>query len=223
MITVGINQNLVIQEAKKNDKGSLQITFKEALEIDPLDALNSAGSTQLDGAKQDIVIFPINPNDMEGNTDTYENIVKKIADIKDPLDHILQQYTTKSNIKWDIFKGTDISAENIKTEVRKETVQLQIYNNIVDQFIKMLSPYLDESKKMRVLFVRQSAAKHYPRLRTRYIDRNPFMEPMSVPAEQSKLVFSKYEKDKGLDKGEPVVAGSSASVEDKQTADTLFQ
>lgn len=220
MIKIGINNNLVIKEVKKNDKGSIEITFKEATEIDPLEAMNGTGSTNLNQAEHKVIIFPVNPNDGEGNLDSYKNLMTKIAEIKDPLDHILQQYVTKDTIKWDIFRGTGINALNIEEEIRKESTLTKIYSNIVDQFISMISSKIGEdSTKMRVLFIRQSKAKHYPRLRSRFLDRQPFIEPMSVPT--TKLAFSKYELDNGLDKGDAVVA-SAPSTQDASAADALF-
>ena len=49
-------------------------------------------------------------------------------------------------------------------------------------------------------FVRQSQQKHYASLPK----FPPFMEPMTIPADQSKLKFSQYEIDKGLNSGKPV-------------------
>lgn len=222
MIKVGINENLVIKEVKKNDKGSVEITFQEGTIIDPIAALNGSGSTNFNQAEHKVIIFPVNPNDAEGNTDSYKNLMAKIAEIKDPLDHILQQYLTKTSIKWDIFAGTGLTAETIQEEIRREATLIKIYNNIVDQFLTMASQAEGlNTMKVRVLFIRQSKAKHYPRLRSRFLDRQPFIEPMSIPKEQSKLVFSKYELDNGLDKGDVVIA-QAPSTSDAADAAALF-
>lgn len=223
MIKVGINENLVIKEVKKNDKGSIEITFQEATVVDPMAALNSSGSTNLNQAEHKVIIFPVNPNDAEGNMDSYKNLMAKIAEVKDPLDHILQQYMTKSSIKWDIFAGTGLTAETIQEEIRREATLIKIYTNIVDQFIAMATQ-ADAMKgtPVRVLFIRQSKAKHYPRLRSRYLDRQPFIEPMSISKEQSKLAFSDYELKNGLDKGDAITNAQAPSASEASAADVLF-
>jgi len=223
MIKVGINENLVIKEVKKNDKGSVEITFQEGTIVDPMAALNSSGSTNLNQAEHKVIIFPVNHNDAEGNMDSYKNLMAKIAEIKDPLDHILQQYLTKTAIKWDIFVGTGLTAETIQEEIRREATLTKIYTNIVDQFLTMAAQAEGLStSKMRVLFIRQSKAKHYPRLRSRYLDRQPFIESMSITKEQSKLVFSDYELKNGLDKGDVVSGAQTPSVSEASAADVLF-
>ncbi len=222
MIKVGINEDLVIKEVKKNDKGSVEITFQEATVVDPMTALNSSGSTNLNQAEHKVIIFPVNPNDAEGNMDSYKNLMAKIAEIKDPLDHILQQYLTKTAIKWDIFANTGLTAETIQIEIRREATLVKIYTNIVDQFLVMASQADLHGTPVRVLFIRQSKAKHYPRLRSRYLDRQPFIEPMSIPKDQSKLAFSKYELDNGLDKGDVVSGAQAPSTADAAAADAFF-
>lgn len=223
MIQVGINENLVITEVSKNDKNSLLIKVKEAGEIDPLAALNSAGSTQFNQATKDLLIYPPSVNNFQGEVDTMEGILKKIAETKDPLDHILQQYSPKSNIKWDIFTGTGITAENIGEKITNQTTLDKIYANIVDQFIKMMTPFAGEnSKKVRILFIRQSKAKHFPTLRKRFLESYPFIEPMDVPKAQSKLKFSAFEVTNGLNTGEAVSGAQTVTQEEKNTVEALF-
>lgn len=220
-IQVGINPNLVITEVKKNEKGTLIIKVKEAGEVDPMTALNSAGSTNFDKAQKDFMVYPPSVNTLDGNPDTWENILKKVAEVKDPLSHILQQYTTGANITWDIFKGTGIDSVNIITKITNQTTVDQIYANITDQFIKMITPFAKEDgKKMRFIFIRQSKAKHFPAFRKRFLETYPFIEPMDVPV--SKLRFSKYEMDNGLASGEAVGGAQVVTQEEKNQAETLF-
>jgi hypothetical protein len=220
-LPVGIHDNIVITKTTKNDKGSLVIGVKQVGDVDPMTALNASGSITLDQKEQDFLIFPPRLEDNQGQTDTKENLLKKIAEVKDPLDRILQQYTTTSNIKWDILAGTGLTNENFETRIKTQAVIDKIYANIVEQFIKQMTPYVGETgKKMRMLFIRQSKAKHFPKLRTRFLDSYPFIEPMTVPT--SKLKYSKYELDNGLNIPDPVTGESVVSKEDATTAAALF-
>jgi hypothetical protein len=220
-IRVGINENLVISEVGKNDKGTLSIKIQQAGEVDPLAALNASGSTNFSKAEKDFLVYPPQVEAYGGGVDTVENILKKIAEVKDPLNHILEQYTTSSNIKWDIFKGTGINTKTDLTKVTNEVTLTKIYNNITDQFIEMMTPFVStDGKKMRMMFVRQSKAKHYPSFRKRFLESYPFIEPMEVPV--SKLRFSKYEIDNNLNSGDTVTGQQTVSEEEKNTVETLF-
>jgi hypothetical protein len=223
MISVGIYENLVIYKVTKNDQKTLVIGVKESGKIDPLAALNMTGGTKLEGESKDFLIYPPKPENFEGQPDTFENNLKKIGDIKDQLEHIVKQYITTNNIKWDVFAGTGVTSENMTTKMTSATVLTQVYENIVDQFIKMITPHVsDNGKKVRMIFVRSSAAKHYPALRKRYLETYPFIESMEVPKAQSKLKFSKYEIDKGFNSGEPVAGAAETSTQDAESASTLF-
>lgn len=220
-ISVGINENLVVVSTTKNDKGSLTIKVKQAGEVDPMSALSTSGSTNFKPAEKDFIIYPPSAKDFNQQVDTPENIMKKIAEVKDPLDHILQQYTTNSNIKWDPFAGTGINKSNLTTEIVKQEVVDKMYSNIVDQFISMMKPFVGENgKKLRWLLIRQSKAKHFPSLRRRFLETYPFVEPMDVPI--SKLKFSKFEVDNGLDKGDAVTGAQNITPEEKQSVNELF-
>lgn len=222
-IKVGINENVVISEAKKNEKGTLVIKVKEANEIDPMAALSSSGSTQFNKAEKDFMIYPPTVTGYSGETDTFEGVLKKIAEVKDPLDHILEQYLIRAGIKWDPFVGTEVTKENITTKLLSQTVLDKIYSNIVDQFVKMMSPFAsDNGKKMRMLFIRQSKAKHFPSFRKRFLETYPFIEPMDVPATLSKLKFSDYETKNGLGSGDVVAPGATVTQEEKNQVDALF-
>lgn len=221
MIKVGINDNLVLSTVKKNEKGTLVVTLKEGSDINPLDALNASGSTQFEKAEKDFMVYSPSVTTFQDEPDTFENIMKKIAEVKDPLDHILRQYTTGNNIKWDLFKNTGITRENLNTEVLKQSTVDKIYSNIVDQFITMATPFTgDNGKKLRWLFIRQSKAKHYPSFRRRFLDTYPFVEPMDVPA--SKLKFSNFEVTNGLASGDAVTGAQTVTEEEKTAVNELF-
>ncbi len=219
MITVGINENVVITKALKNDKGTLVIGLKQMEDINPLEALNS--STSMEQKEKELLHYAPKIEAYGGGTKTAKEVLDSITETKDPLHLILLQYMTSDKIKFDAFRGTGITAENVFTKIVDQSVVDKIYDNIITQFCEMMAPFVGENgKKTRFLLVRQSKAKHYPKLRTRYVMTNPFIEPMSVPV--SKVKFTKYEIDNGFDKGEAVAGGEKAPAAEAAAAKSLF-
>lgn len=224
MIQVGKHENLVITKTVKNDQGSLVIGVKQVTEVNPLAALNASGQTSFDAPQQDFIIYPPRSTNFDGQKDTLKNLLMKVGDIKDPLDHIAATYMPAGARKWDLFANTGISqSSNLEAELGRQEVMDQIYKNIVDQFITMMAPFVGENgKRVRMIFPRTSVAKHYPTLRKRYLNSQPFIESMEIPASASKLDFSKYEKEKGLDRGDVAAPTAVPSEDDAAAADALF-
>jgi hypothetical protein len=219
MIGVGIHENIVIHKVTRNDKGSLVISVKKVTQESILDALNSGKTTALETEERDFLIYPISVTGYGGETDTVANIWKKISQVRDPLTHILSNYMPSDKIGWDLFKGTGITPDNADETIVSQDCLDRVYDNIVTQFIDMVTPFIGpDSERFRFIFIRSSKAKHYPKLRNQYLDTQPFMEPMSIPREKSRLGFTKYETSNGLDNGDPVVADRIGA-----EADTLSQ
>lgn len=223
-IRVGIHRNLVIAKTGKNEKGSLTIGVKKMVDKNPLEMLNkSTGSTNLSAEEHEFLIYPPKTTDFNGNKFDATGLVKEIANIVDPLSHIVLLFTTSDNLKWDILKGTGIVAENYNEKIVQPETLAKVYNNIVDQFIAMMKPYVGEQgKRLRGVFPRQSRAKHFPALRRRFLDRQPIFESMEVPEENSRIAFSAYEIEKGLNIPDQIIPTQVVSVEDKASADALF-
>lgn len=222
MLRVGIHENIVLNKTAKNDQGSLVLEWKAAGGVDPIAALAGGGSTSFDAESCKMIIYPMSNLNYSKELDTADNILKKIADLKDPLDHILAVYLTldRRNAVWNPFKDTGVTTAT-KDLVRDEKVLMKIYDNITNQFISMAQPFVGENgKKLRVLFVRQSKAKHYPSLRKRFLETYPFVEDMNVPV--SKLKFNDYEKQQGLDNGDVAGGAQLPSTADADQARTLF-
>lgn len=224
MIKVGVNDNVVITKTTKNDQGTLVISAKQIQDIDPLAALNnSSGSTSFDEREKDFLIYPPKNTDFNNVPLSPKQILDRIGELIDPLGHIAVQYMSKDKVKWNAFKGTNVSAEDGYAALQQDSTMSKIYENVVDQFIALMKPFVGETgKKMRMMFIRQSKAKHYPRLRTRFLSSYPFIEPMTIPASTSKLKFSKYEIDNKLNEGEVVEAQQTATREDAEVAESLF-
>lgn len=223
-VSVGINENVIITKVAKNDRGTLVIGLKKMETVDPIAALNSStGSTSFEQRERELMIYPPQVRDFNDVPKSGKRIMDDFAEIIDPLAHIASQYVSKDKVKWDTFKGTTINGTNVYDEVVKPEVVKQVYNNIVDQFITMMIPFVgEEGPKMRVLLVRQSKAKHFPRLRTRFLQGNPFIEPMTIPASASKVKFTQFEVSNGLNIGDEVKPQQPVTAEESANVSALF-
>lgn len=225
MITVGIHDNLRVYKAVKNDKGTLVIGIKEEKATGSLlDLLNSNTENSTGGSKdQDFLMYCPKVTNFDGTPDTGENNLKKVQEFKDTLTHILLNYMTSDKIQWDIMAGTDITVDNITERFTQQTVVDKVYENIIDQFITMIRPFTGQTNKLhRMLLIRKSATSHFPKFRSKFLDTNPFMEPMTVPKEQSRLKFTKWEVANGFSSPDKVEDGESVPSEQTAATSSVF-
>lgn len=222
-LPVGINNDIVVNKVSKNDKNTLIINFAQQGEIDPLAALAASGQTNFDVPEQDIMIFPPNVNDFNGEVKDTTKLLASIAELVDPLKHIAETFLVQEKSKFDPFKGIEITKENMDTKLAQQPILDKVYENVVNQFITMMTPVVGpNSTKVRLLFVRSSVAKHFPKLRTKYLSSYPFIERMDIPSSASKVKFTKYEVEKGLDKGDKVNGAQIPPAADVAAAASLF-
>lgn len=206
MIRVGIHDNILFHKAVKNDRGSLVVGIKQVGDVNPLAGLDSASDDSAGtGPENDFLFFPPQATNRDEQPDTHDNNMNKVKELKDTLTHILLRFMTADKIVWDTTKNTGITPENINNKLTQQPVLDVMYKNIADQFIAMISPFLNNTEYLsRILLTRQSKAKHFPTLRKRYLKNQPFLEPMSIPKEASALKFTKWELDNGMDNPEKV-------------------
>jgi hypothetical protein len=139
------------------------------------------------------------------------------------FNHILKQYVTEDQIKWSIFDGINVDRSNPAATLMNQQAMDKVWDNQCLQFINQVTPHIGaNSKELRVKFVRQSKTKHYATL-PKY---PPFFESATVPAEQTKLQYSKWEKENGFDSGKPVddsgVPADAPKPEENKAAEALF-
>lgn len=194
MIPVSIVEDIVLSKALKNDKGTLVLGMK-VVTGNLLDSLNSSTDDSASGGlENDFLFFPLQATNFDKAIDTAANNTVKIQELKDQLTHILLRFMTSDKITWDILKGTGITPDNIDVKVIQQTTLDVIYANIVEQFLSMVKPFVNNtSQKSRVLLTRKSKAQHFPALRKRYLTDQPFIESMSVPKEASALKYTEWE------------------------------
>jgi len=218
---VGIHKNVQVTKVTKNDKGTLVIGFKQDVEVDPLAALSTAGQTDFDQPELDLLVYSPRVQNFNGGLKNTEELLNSIAELKDPLDHIASVYLTADKRKWDVFANTGITKDNLSSLLAEQTTMDKVYANIITQFISMMTGVIGtSSKKVNVMFIRQSKAKHYPKLRTKYLTTYPFIEPADV--NPSKLRFSKYESEQGYDKGDAAGGAQTVNTAEAAQASSMF-
>lgn len=236
MIGIGINENVYLGIPMINDKGTLEITFKEAgdpakaaelkakLEDNPFADWDEGGYSVSSGGNLTIRVFPFDAQPSQNKPDEKIDLTimkQRIDTVREPLFNILSQYIP--NMKDNpinstvLFAGTNIDfKDKVGTEkkLKSDAVIKKIYDNIVGAFIEGMKPYQDNPELLfRVKFARQSAKKAFANMPNKFLESNPFMESMKIPKEASKVKFSSWEIANGYDKADPVSQDTADKVD----------
>lgn len=238
-IGIGINNNVILEKVEITEatKGTMAFTWKtandEAKVVDPMAALAEDGYTDTGGNELTLRLFsPLAPFDKTSDgtpipvEEQQKQATTSIAEKKNILYQILSTYMTSDKIKFDPYKGMGMTLENFSTRIVQETTLQKIMANFANDFVRMITPFVGKQEnQVRLMLVRQSKTKHFADFRQRFVKDNPFIEPMSIPAEASKLKWSKYEltnklnDDTVIDKNE---ADMKADLATQQDADEVF-
>lgn len=215
-LRVGINENVFLDGAQINDKGTLVISFRDgnAAPVDADDFLNRTAEVKAGGGVSNMMIFPPNV-EFNGQVREVKQIADSLVSVRDQLEHILMGYVTSDQATLKPYDGVDISdSQAFADALKTQPTVTRIYNNLASQFVQKVQELKDQLpvKAFRLLLVRRSETNHYGTLRAKFISDNPFWESMLVPKNSSRLQFTKYEKGKGLDKGEPVDKAAADAV-----------
>ena len=212
MIGIGIFEGVNISKLEINEYGGLNLDFlKKApkAETTPvtgnvLDFMNQEVETGAQGFDQEnkLSLYALKATNFDGTTLTPENFQKDNTAIKEQLNLITTSYGLGA-IPFNPFEG--MTPPTSVEGVINDEVLAQVSKNYFTQFLKVMEK-ADLNTEFRVVFPRKSANSKYPGLRKKLLKDFPFMEPMTVPADQSKVRFTKYEISKGLDKPLEVTA-----------------
>lgn len=232
-ITVGIHENIVLQKADFNDKGRFVLVLRSteekqdgAGEDDPFAQGNAAEVIEKDSGGA-IIFWPFKSpeaKDIKGNErsekERGEIANNDVMTLKNQLQQILEQYIPKDQIKWSIFDGAVMAKETYWTDIISQNNLDIIYKNIGEQFSAQIAPFLDNNEyPVRFKLVRQSKDKHYAKVPGLYIKDNPFIEPMTVPKDDSRVKWTKYEESNGLNDGTPVSRATADEPDDAPEAE----
>lgn len=212
MIRVGITDNVVLSKAEKNDKGTLVVGIKElGTEVKEkkasiLDDLSDGSDTSGNDGMGEVAFLMFMPSltkfdkDEQGNEVALEgpDVLKGFVDFKNQLVHFLKRFTTSANIKFSPFAGIAINAadeKDIFAKIVQPAIAEKVYSNYVEQFIRQITPFLNlDGKPSRLFLHRKSEASHFGVLRKKFLDNQPFFEPMELPITQSKMWTKQTDK-----------------------------
>jgi hypothetical protein len=234
-IQVGIHENVIIEKVTINDKGRLVVTLKQKGESettvgdDPFAQMNASEVIEKESGSG-IIFWPFKAPEAKNKEGVElsdqqrgESANGDVMQLKNQLQQILEQYTTKDNIKWSIFDGTGMTKETYYQDLASQTTLDVIYRNLCEQFISTITPFLNDEKfAVRFKLARQSKDKHYARVPGMFIKDNPFIESMDVPKEQSRVKWTDYELKQGLNDGTPVSRSTADTEEEPAEGENVF-
>jgi hypothetical protein len=239
-ITVGINENVIIDkvEITEKEKGTISFTFRNAKSADgaaavvavsAFEALGADGYTETgNGDSLAIRLFcPLKPFS-ESSTgtaiseqDQQKSASESIAEKKNILYQILSVYMTSDKIKMDAYRNAGLTMDNFSARITQESTLQKIMSNLSEDFVRLITPFVGKDEHpVRLLLVKQSATKHFADFRQRFVKDNPFIEDGRIPLETSKLKFTKHEISKGLNDATPTAATAADTAEEKAEANT---
>lgn len=205
-IGIKIAENVTLTQPEISEYGGLNITFVQKADKpaeapitgNVLDFMNQEVDTSASGFDQEnrLTVYALKPTNYDGTTLTPEDFQKDNTAIREQLNLITNSYGL-GNVDFKPFEG--MTQPKAVEEVITEEVLEKVSTNYFNQFLKLMEK-ADLGKEFRVVFPRKSAKSKYPGLRKKLLKDFPFMESMEVPADKSKVKFTKYEISKGLDK-----------------------
>jgi hypothetical protein len=218
VIQVGINENVFLKKLGRSEKGALELYFSDAAEDKTVDVFAAMQSNEVvdTGLETKLLIFPpmvIKKDDIT-RAKKVDLMSKDIQDTKNQLVHIAQRYMTtdKITIGSVMFKDTNIkSSTDFDDMILDETTFMKVFDNMANEFITLMTPFVgDASLRSRLKLQRQNKEKHFATLPKSFLSERPMYESMEIPKDKSKIAFSKWEKDNGLDDGTPASKDAAA-------------
>lgn len=240
-IGIGINEDVVLKnlelvpvESKDggDPKNSLVFTFRPLEDdsessdnfFDQQEELDDEGYVITGSSGSSIRVFQIEPrtaDKLDGTqrtpTEVHKMAQDDISDLRNLLTNIAKTYVTKDKINFKPFDNTGITRENIGSMLATKSSMAKIFTNLCSQLVEIVKPYLNKPEDaVRLLLVRQSLKKAYPTFRKKFVNNHPVMETAQIPLESSKLAFTSYEIEKGLDTDMPY-SDNNASADSAKT------
>jgi hypothetical protein len=226
MLKVGINDNLVLSKVEaleKEGKLSVDFHFGDSAtttkdELNPFSVTVDAQGFAQTGVNSNVIkVWPPSPADAkkyDGSPRTQVEIgtdtLKAVLELKNLLQQFALCYVSSDKVDLSAYmRDTPCDAANWYTTLPNEAVLNTITKNMVADFNKAVSEHLGKNEPqylLRVICVRQSAAKHYAAFRKSFVADHPVVENAQVPIAATKLHFTKFEMEKGLDKDTTITA-----------------
>ena len=225
---VGIHENVILDSKTGiNEKGSLVIEFATKVDSNNMYAAFADG-TEMEASSVGLIQFPFNMTNWEGKTKTASEIGTDINNLKANLIDILSVFMTSDKAKAAIgidvvFRGLGITPEtqaSLPQRLLNADFVAAVYKNICTAFIAAATPFFNTAA-FRLKLRRTSKAKHYSSIPPRTKFAETWIESMAVPKDQSKISWSKYDIDNGLNSGVKTETDAVSTTEDEKVA-TMF-
>lgn len=224
MIGVGINKDVIVTGAAFSEetpgKARLALTFDYAANVDPsaVDKPKASVFDQLQTAKVEdngkkgttINFFPFKvPTGPRNETKTEDEKIEMVSNdmlkLKNQLTQLLEVYLTTNDIKWEPYYNTGIDGNNYRAAFMDNDQLAKVFANYGHQFVKMITPFMNKPEfALRLKLVRQSKEKHYATIPGMFLSERPYVDLMLVTDEQTKVKFSDWEINNGLNDPKPV-------------------
>ena len=225
-LRVGINENVVLKSVElveKEGKYTLDFSFTDGSISEDATLTDSPFQEVLDedgyvitsgSGVSKIRVWQLgapNPVNFDGTQKTPTQILdeakREIGEFQNLLRQFCLCYMTSDKIKFDPYKNTGLTVENMRVLLPTNEKMGLMFRNLSQEFINLITPEItNDVTKLRLLLVRQSVTKHFASFRKKFIREQPIVEPMIIEREASKLKFSDYEISKGLNDGTPIKA-----------------
>jgi len=227
MLQVGIHSNIKIGEnTGLTEKGALKVHLVQAgAEVISTFA---AFSEEKDIEKNEAGIFIFPPNILEyGKTTTRgpEAIATDLQRMRGWLKGILKIYLTTEQLTSEfgamsMFTGLGVNEENFNAKLQTEEFVLAASANLFSNFLEVVKNHdiAAKTSSFRIKLTRQSKKSNFP---TFPKGKDAWIESMDVAEDATKVVFTKYEIENGLNSSARAKAEETPKEEEK-SADALF-
>jgi len=233
LIPVGIHNNLVISEKSKiNDKGSLELVIKS---VESPEAILAAltNNEVYQAMESNFRFFTPSITDFNKNVKSAADIVKDLTVRRHQLSKFAEVFGTKDEVRKAIgdmamFEGLGIPPEGYGKAIGMLTnldflqkVDANLCGKFLD-FLKSKNAYDSASNGFRAKFPRGSKNKTFSSISKSTYET--WIEPMTIPETASKIEWSDYEKNEGLNHANPIASDATqAAVTDVNKANALFK
>lgn len=231
LIKVGIHENLSLSaKTKINEHGTLELVIGTVeSETALMDAIMN--NTVIDKMESSLRFYPPSLTDFEKNKKSAADIGKELLVMRYQFMQYALLFSTEEVVNKELggvafLEGLGIVPADYPkalTMLNKEDFLKKVCKNLAEKFLDFLKKVdaFNGKTLFRHKFLRQSKDKNFAVIPNSTFDT--WVEPMTVPAEQSKIAFSQWEIDNGKNDPNPGKSDKSqSSKKDAKTAENLF-
>ena len=231
LINVGIHENLTLSDKSKiNEHGTLELVVK-SIEDDNAVFAALAGNTVVQTMESSIRMYPPNLLDFDKNLKSAADVAKDMSIIRHQFLTYGKLFAPKEDVEAAIgglqmFEGLGIPPEDMAKAFQaltREDFLHRVVTNLSTKFLGFLQAHnaFDGSVTFRQKFLRQSKPKNFIAISSSSFD--VWLEPMTIPKEQSRIAYSDWEIKNGRNSSSDAPAsGKQSGTAETAKAAALF-